>query len=99
MKLYQRAQLRLGFYYILSSLTAATLQCNEDIVLYFYTWENSLFFKKILFTYSWETHREAETQAEGETGSLQGAQWGTPRDLGITPWATEPPGGGAGLLF
>ena len=38
-----------------------------------------LFNFKILFIYSWETQREieAETQAEGEAGSLQGAQHGT----------------------
>ena len=42
--------------------------------------------------------REAETQAEGEAGSMQGDRCGTPsRDSGITPWAegrystTEPP--------
>ena len=32
-----------------------------------------LFFIKILFIYSWETQRGAETQAEGEAGSMQGA--------------------------
>ena len=35
------------------------------------------FLKNILFTYSWETYTEggavAETQAEGEAGSMQGA--------------------------
>ena len=43
-----------------------------------------------LFIYSWETHthREAETQAEGEAGSLQGARRGTgSRDTRIRPWA------------
>ena len=30
-------------------------------------------FFKTLFIYSWKTEREAETQAEGEVGSLQGA--------------------------
>ena len=48
-----------------------------------------LFFLKILFIYSRETHtqKEAETQAEGgEAGSLQGAQCGTQsQDLGIMP--------------
>ena len=36
------------------------------------------FLKKILFIYSQETQRksEAETWAEGEAGSLQGAQCG-----------------------
>ena len=45
-----------------------------------------------------QIEREAETQAEGEAGSLQGAQGGTrSRDSRITPWAkgrsqtTEPP--------
>ena len=32
------------------------------------------FFFKILITYSGETQREAETQAEGEAGSMQGAR-------------------------
>ena len=36
------------------------------------------FFFKILFIYSWRhTEREAETQAEGGAGSMQGARWGT----------------------
>ena len=35
-----------------------------------------------------DTGREAETQAEGEAGSMQGAQCGTrSRDPKITPWA------------
>ena len=38
--------------------------------------------------YSWETQREAETQAEGEAGSMQEARSGTPsQDSGITPRA------------
>ena len=46
------------------------------------------FFFKILFIYSWETHREAETQAEGEAGSMQGAQCGTrSQDPRIMTWA------------
>ena len=32
-----------------------------------------LFYFNILFIYSKETQREAETQAEGEAGSMQGA--------------------------
>ena len=45
-----------------------------------------------------ETHTEAETQAEGEVGSIQEAPRGTQsQDSRITPWAqgrcqtTEPP--------
>ena len=45
-----------------------------------------------------DTEREAETQAEGEAGSMQGAWWGTwSQDPGTTTWAkercstTEPP--------
>ena len=35
-----------------------------------------------------ETQGEAETQAKGEAGSMQGAQCGTQsRDSRITPWA------------
>ena len=34
-----------------------------------------------------DTQREAETQAEGEAGSMRGAQRGTPSWVsGITPW-------------
>ena len=53
---------------------------------------------KILFIYSWETQKEAETQAEGEAGSLGGARCGTQfQDPRITSWAkgrcstAEPP--------
>ena len=56
-----------------------------------------LIFKKD-FVYAWETQRVAETQAEGEAGSLWGAQCGTrSQDPRITPSAkgrrstTEPP--------
>ena len=53
------------------------------------------FFFKILFIYSWETQREAETQAEGEAGSMQGPRCGTrSRVSRITPQAK----GGAKLL-
>ena len=45
-----------------------------------------------------DPEREAETQAEGEAGSMQGAGCGTQsRDPGVTAWAggrcstTEPP--------
>ena len=50
----------------------------------------SFFFKKILFIYSWAAHREkeAETQAEGEAGSMQGARHGTRSPASrIMPWA------------
>ena len=56
-----------------------------------------LFFFKVLFIYSWETQRErlAETQAEGEVGSMQRAPHGPwSRVSRITPWAE----GGAKLL-
>ena len=37
--------------------------------------------------YSWETEREAEIQAEGEAGSMQGGRCGTwSWDSRITPW-------------
>ena len=42
-----------------------------------------------------ETEREAETQAEGEAGSMQGARCGTQSQVSrITPWAE----GGTKLL-
>ena len=43
-------------------------------------------FLKII--YSWEAEREAETQAEGEAGSMQGARCGTPSWVSrIMTWA------------
>ena len=49
---------------------------------------SNILFLKILFTYSWETQREAETQAEGEAGSLWEAWGGTwSQDPRITTWA------------
>ena len=39
-----------------------------------------------------DTQREAETQAEGEAGSVRGPLWGTgSRDSRITPRAPQPP--------
>ena len=60
----------------------------EKWVVWFCVKHKSLFLK-ILFIYSWEhREREAETQAEGETGSMQAPRCGTwSRDPGITPWA------------
>ena len=53
------------------------------------------FFKKILFIHETQREREAETQAEGEAGSMQGALCGTRSGVSrITPWAE----GGAKLL-
>ena len=41
-------------------------------------------FLKILLVYSWKMQREAETQAEGEAGSLRGAQsWTQSQDPGL----------------
>ena len=41
-----------------------------------------------MFIYLFMRHREAETQAEGEAGSTQGARrWTRSRDSGVTPWA------------
>ena len=46
------------------------------------------FFLRILLIYSWKTHREAETQEEGEAGSMQVAWcWDPIRDSRTTPWA------------
>ena len=61
---------------------------------------SALRLKKIRFyLFIHERHREAETQAEGEAGSLWGAWWETPsQDPGIMIWAKgrcstpEPPG-------
>ena len=53
-----------------------------------------------------DTHREAETQAEREAGSLQGVRCGTrSQDSRITPWAegrhpaAEPPRRPKRLVF
>ena len=47
-----------------------------------------LFLKKKDFIYSWETEREAETQAEEEAGSLRGAWCRTwSQDPRIMTWA------------
>ena len=53
------------------------------------------FFKDFIYLLMRDREREAETQAEGEAGSTQGARCGT-RSLvsRITPWAE----GGAKLL-
>ena len=62
---------------------------------------NVYFFLRFSSIYSWGTQREreAETQADGEAGSIQGARCGTlSQDPGVTPWAedrrsiAEPPG-------
>ena len=44
---------------------------------------SAFFFFNILFIH--ERHREAETEAEGEAGSLWGAQYGTPGTPGSRP--------------
>ena len=47
------------------------------------------FFKKdFIYLFMRDTEREAETQAEGEAGSMQGARHGTQSRVSrITPWA------------
>ena len=42
------------------------VQCCEDFPKYF-------FFKRFIYLFMRDTQREAETQAEGEGGILQGA--------------------------
>ena len=56
------------------------------------------FFKDFIYLFMRDTETEAETQAEGEAGSMWAAQRGTQsQDSRITPWAkgrrstTEPP--------
>ena len=44
------------------------------------------FFKDFIYLFMRNTHREAETQAEGQAGSLQGTPCGTQsQGPGITP--------------
>ena len=46
------------------------------------------FFKDFIYSFTRDPEREAETQAEGEAGSLQGAPCGTRSwDPRVTPWA------------
>ena len=43
-------------------------------------------FKDFIYLFTRDTEREAETQAEGEPGSMRGARWGTrSQDPGIMP--------------
>ena len=45
-----------------------------------------IFLKDFIYLVMKDTEREAETQAEGEVGSMQGARCGTRSwDCGITP--------------
>ena len=54
---------------------------NSDLVIY-------SFLKDFIYLFMRDTERGAETQAEGEAGSLRGARCGTwSQDPGITPWA------------
>ena len=47
-----------------------------------------IYFKDFIYLFMRDTEREAETQAEGEAGSMQGAPCGTrSRDPWITTWA------------
>ena len=66
---------------------------NNKIHLFFF-----FYLRLFICLFMRDTQKEAETQAEGETGSLQGAWCGTRSHYpGITPWAkgrrstTEPP--------
>ena len=53
-----------------------------------YSFHSILFFKDFIYLFMRDTEREAGTQAEGETGSMQGAQCGTRSWVSrITPWA------------
>ena len=48
--------------------------------------EESIFFKDFIYLFMRDTHREVETQAEGEAGFLHRAQCRTPsQNSGITP--------------
>ena len=64
-------------------------QYADNIAIYFIEKENQLikiFLRFYLFIHDRE--REAETQAEGEAGSMPGARCGTRSQVSrITPWA------------
>ena len=58
------------------------LGCDLIIFFIFY------FFTNLIYLFMRDTQREAETQVEGEAGSMQGTQCGTQfRVSRITPWA------------
>ena len=58
------------------------LQAMDDFYIFI------LFFKDFTYLLMKDTNREAETQAEGEAGSLRGVWCGArSRDSGIMPWA------------
>ena len=57
---------------------------------YSLTFPSYIFFKDFIYLFMRDTQREreAETQAEGEAGPMQGARHGTrSRDSRIKPWA------------
>ena len=55
-------------------------------VLYVIAQVSVIFFKDFIYLFMGDTHTEAETQAEGEAGSMQGAQCGTrSQDPEVTP--------------
>ena len=70
--------------------------CVKLLYYYYFTLRDFFFFMIYLFIHSFrENEREAETQAEGEAGSMQEARCGTGSQVSrITPQAA----GGAKLL-
>ena len=65
------------YFYPLKNILYSIDSCGCLLCIY-------LFLRSYLFIR--DRHREAETQAEGEAGSIQGVQWGTrPRTLGSWP--------------
>ena len=70
---------------LLGANVAVNLTCQKVISYFTY-----IFFKDFIYLFIRETENKAETQAEGETGSMQGAQcgtWITPRAKGLHPTA------------
>ena len=85
-----------GFFFlcVFKSLVASTILTIMNTS----TIHCMIFFKDFIYLFMRDTEREAETQAEGEAGSMQGTWCGTPsRDSGIMLWAegrrstAEPP--------
>ena len=63
-----------------------TLQRNRTEWVYIYTYIERDYFEGLIYLFMRDTESEAETQAERESGSMQGARHGTRSQVSrITP--------------
>ena len=70
----QRTKYQLFSVFLSNRLKSKQQQGNKYVIFVQTIW---LFFKYFIYLFMRDTQREAETQAEGEAGSLQGAPCGT----------------------